>query len=151
MAHILLDSESSGRFGVQGNTFTNTFNYLNEYFKTLPPKQYGEIQALTEGMNDLIRTEQAIKHSSEKHDLDNLADRMSKIALSLPLNKKYLIPGGWKGVDAPGHAMFYEFENTDKGLCFSIYNSGSGLEHHEKTSSTEKELFSPVKRYLLLV
>ncbi|MFA6303656.1 MAG: hypothetical protein WC627_11085 [Legionella sp.] len=45
LAHIELDSELSGRFGVQGNTFHNTFGYLDTYLKSLPklPHHVGEV------------------------------------------------------------------------------------------------------------
>ncbi len=149
-AHIELDSELKGRFGVQGNTFKNTFGYLNQYLKTLrvvPP----EVQKLSAAMDDLVAREtliQGIGNSPSKFDALTL--KITQEVEALTLDQNILLPGGWAGKDSPGHAMIYQFEKNSKGdLFFSIYNSGSGIRYHEKTSSPEKELYSPVKTYQL--
>lgn len=59
-AHIELDSELSGRVGVQGNIFSHTFGYLNQYFKTLlnlPP----QVQKLAAAMDALVMREAYIR------------------------------------------------------------------------------------------
>ncbi len=153
-AHILLDSELSGRFGVQGNTFSNTFGYLNQYFKTLPNMPH-EVQKLAAAMDALVRRENIIKTlrpdlPATKKTLEKFTSTTLGEINNLKPGQDLLLPGGWMGGDSPGHAMIYQFEKNAEGeLLFSIYNSGSGLEFHEKTSSKEKELFSPVKTYKL--
>lgn len=157
-AHIELDSELSGRFGAQGNTFSNTFGYLNQYFKTLsdlPP----QVKKLADAMDALVIREkkiQALKGLDSVYDMiqRNTLDEFLLTTVeeinSLKPRQDLLLPGGWMGAGSPGHAMIYQFsKNADGELLFSIYNSGAGIEFHEKTSSKEKELFSPVKTYKL--
>ena len=155
-AHIELDSELSGRFGVQGNTFHNTFGYLNQYFKTLsemPP----QVRKLAAAMDALVGREDYIRGIGGGIQSKITANRLDAFTLktrteveALQPNENLLLPGGWLGTDSPGHAMIYQFEKNASGeLFFSIYNSGSGIEQHNKTSSTEKELYSPVKTYQL--
>jgi len=145
-AHILLDSELSGRFGVQGNTFSNTFGYLNQYFKTLPNTP-PSIQRLAAAMDTLVIRENNIK-AINGSTLDAFTLKTTKEIGDLQPEQNLLIPGGWSGIDSPGHAMIYQFEKDIHGdLLFSIYNSGSGIGQHEKTSSAKKELYSPVKTY----
>ncbi len=166
-AHIELDSELSGRFGVQGNTFSNTFGYLHQYFKTLP-NMPSQVEKLAAAMDVLVVRENEIKalranladpgmveslkpyFRIPRRTLDKFLLKTVTEINALQPKQDLLLPGGWIGTGSPGHAMIYQFErNADGELLFSIYNSGSGIEHHEKTSSKEKELFSPVKTYKL--
>jgi hypothetical protein len=187
LAHIALDSELQGRFGVQGNTFKNTFGYLNQYFKTLPTLS-PQLKKLSLAMDALVTREQEIETLYYKtigsNVLDHLnpwmkrlptigwlkqaTDEISKLLPSqwlnplnafvskttseieaLEINQDLLLPGGWAG-SPTGHAMIYQFQKDINGdLLFFIYNSGAGIEYHQKLSSTEKELYSSVKAYRL--
>lgn len=149
-AHIELDSELSGRYGVQGNTFSNTFGYLNQYFKTLsnvPP----HVIRLAKAMDALVTRQSYINSISASFpfntSLNQYTLKTSREIEALQVGETLLIPGGYQN-DPVGHAMIYQFEKTPDGdLLFSIFNSGAGIDQHEKTTSTEKELFSPVKTY----
>lgn len=146
-AHILLDSELSGRFGVQGNTFKNTFGYLNQYFKKLPNIPLS-VQKIAAAMNALVIRENDIDALYDIKKLDAFTLKTQQEIELLQPDQNILVPGGWQGIDSPGHAMIYQFEKDKNGdLLFSIYNSGGGIQYHEKTSSTKKELYSPVKTY----
>jgi len=171
-AHIELDSELSGRFGVQGNTFSNTFGYLNQYFKMLPESDIPpQVTKLAKAMDALVAREHEIKSLRIKsgiahvsalmnmsslydmiggHSLDKFIVKTAAEITALQAGEDLLLPGGWVGMEGPGHAMIYQFEKSADGeLLFSIYNSGAGIDRHEKTSSIEKGLFSPVKTYTI--
>ena len=149
-AHIELDSELSGRFGVQGNIFSNTFGYLNDYFKTLPdlPPQVTKLAAAMDAL--VVREKQinalrvnveiskrieAIKEalpSPAVRFLDWIGDLLPQSTLDTFLldtttqinallpNQDLLLPGGWR-TEEGGHAMIYQF---DAMLNFSLNNSG---------------------------
>lgn len=148
-AHIMLDSELSGRFGVEGNTFKNTFGYLNQYLKSLsnlPPP----LEQIAAAMDALVIRENHIKHIDNIKKLDAFILKTNQELNELKPNQSLFIPGGWIGMNVPGHGMIYQFTRKENGeLLFSIYNSGAGIQFHKKTSSAEKELYSPVKTYQL--
>jgi len=186
-AHIELDSELNGRFGVQGNTFANTCGYLNQYLNTQPDTS-PQIKSLAKGMEGMVQREkylddlrcntkiysylewfvdkinlkeftpqiiyalfQKICHFISalfSKTVNHFSAKTTKEIDELKPNESLLLPGGWIG--SPGHAMVYQFQKSPEDeLIFSIYNSGSGINHHQKTSSTEKELYSPVKSFKL--
>ena len=146
-AHIELDSELSGRYGVQGNIFANTFGYLNQYLNTLHNKP-PHVTKLANAMHALLSYEQAFQENQDEAFLDVFVTQIADTIQALEKGGSCLFPGGWGGIKGPGHAMIYQFDRTDNGqLLFSVYNAGAGLKYHEKTSSFERELFSPVKVY----
>lgn len=148
--HILLDAELKGRFGVQGNTFSNTFGYLNQYFNTLKtvPPQLNKLRiamaALVEREDMIIRLNSSIATSPSLLDVTNHAAMQ---ILNLTVGADFMLPGGWQNA-SDGHAMIYQFQKiADGDLLFSIYNAGAGLEYHEKVSKTTNEHFYPVLSY----
>jgi len=148
-AHILLDSELQGRYGVQGNVFSNTFGYLNQYLDQLPNKPQ-HVKDLAIAMKALVARETAIGAIGDMARLETFASTNTDAIAALEPGQKLLLPGGWNGIGAPGHAMIYQFEkNPDGELLFSIYNAGAGIGRHEKMSSTDRELYSPVQTYQL--
>ncbi len=105
------------------------------------------VQKLAAEMHALVIRENTIK-AINGSTLDAFTLKTTKEIGDLQPEQNLLLPGGWSGIDSPGHAMIYQFEKDAHGdLLFSIYNSGSGISQHEKTSSTKKELYSPVKTY----
>ena len=144
--HIELDSELSGRYGVQGNTFENTFGYFHQYLQTLasPPPQLAKLVVF---MEDLVTREISIKGLSDRSNLTTFSMNATNDVMKLNPGCDFMLPGGWQNADG-GHAMIYQFKKkNDGGLIFSIYNSGAGLGKHEKISSTANERFFPVKVY----
>jgi len=60
-----------------------------------------------------------------------------------------LVPGGWNDSHG-GHAIIYSFCKDENGnIRFSINNSGAGLQYHPKRSESDKELYCPIKEYLI--
>jgi hypothetical protein len=83
LAHIALDSELQGRFGVQGNTFKNTFGYLNQYFKTLPTLS-PQLKKLSLAMDALVTREQEIETLYYKTIGSNVLDHLNPWMKRLP-------------------------------------------------------------------
>jgi len=165
--HILIDPELRGRFGVQGNTFMNTFTYFNAYFEhrfkshddTLSEANWLQLKHLNRTMSQLVEHEKQIQRlntsTSNPAELDAFINTLTDQVIALPNptanatepGEQLLLPGGWQGREI-GHAMLYEFTKNEKGeLLFSIYNSGEGLQFHEKHTTRDKTHFFPVKTY----
>jgi len=163
--HILIDPELNGRFGVQGNTFINTFTYFNAYFEhrfkspdeTLSAANWSQLKRQNRTMSQLMAYEGEIETLNNRTPaeltafINTLTDQI--IALPNPTanatepGEQLLLPGGWQGREI-GHAMLYEFTKNEKGeLLFSIYNSGAGIQFHEKHTTRDKTHFFPVKTY----
>ena len=69
--------------------------------------------------------------------------------VNLNASESIMMPGGWNGKPS-GHAIAYEFQKDAQGnLLFVLYNSGSGIEYHEKNISPKdnKERYKTVKGY----
>jgi len=73
LAHIALDSELSGRFGVQGNTFRNTFGFLDDYLNHMPNRPE-HLDKLVRSMRELVATEasHSILNSPQRSEQDLL-------------------------------------------------------------------------------
>ena len=162
--HILLDAELNGRFGVQGNTFKNTFAYFNtwlEQYLRAPTFELGEanqlqLNALQQSMKQLCEEEASIKALNNLYDHDNeklnsYTRAMAKAIKALPPNGTLMLPGGWSNKKGSGHAMIYEFKKNSSGqLEFSIYNSGAGIERHKRQGDSVLNKFYPVRTHQLL-
>ncbi|MDA9272252.1 hypothetical protein N9Q05_02605, partial [bacterium] len=151
LCHICLDSDTKGRFGVQGNIFSNTFGYLNQYLtdnKNLP----SHLEKFQSIMSNLVANENAILKINDSKDND-LADFANKIKneiiqqLQSSPEMNIMLPGGWRNPNG-GHAMIYQFQKTKEGkLRLSVYNAGAGIDKHERTSFTTTERYYPIKAY----
>jgi hypothetical protein len=152
-AHIENDSSLQGLYKLQGNHFSKTVGYLNEYIEQLsraskpfPP----EYAALLSQMQYLVTTEQkldSIQQSQQvSKDVNQLAQSIAERIMSASSDEKILLPGGWHN-SSGGHAMVYEFVRQDDGFNFSAINSGSGLRYHAKKSRQDKELYNPKKTW----
>lgn len=159
--HILLDAEGQGLWKVQGNNFVNTVGYFIQYIEQLPKNAEGhpEIPGLSsETLNKLLvalinlATHENEQISTSADNVDILIDKTMQELLELKADIDYMLPGGWKNENG-GHAMIYQFrkisatENAPEKLRFSIYNSGAGLDEHEKQSTTTHEAYFPVQTY----
>ncbi len=158
-AHILLDSELNGRFGVQGNTFMNTVSYFNAYFEqrslspdeTLNQENLSQLQHLNVIMTQLVENERQIeafnRSTRNPASLSDFIGTLTAQIIATTSGQQLLLPGGWLGRTV-GHAMIYEFTRNEQGeLLFSIYNSGAGIRFHEKHTTRDKTHFFPVKTY----
>ena len=69
-AHILLDAELQGFYGLQGNQFINTIGYLDDflvtYFQGLNTAIPEQISQLNSAMNLLVDRENHIQHNLVK-------------------------------------------------------------------------------------
>lgn len=175
-AHILLDPELQGRLDVQGHFFETTFGYIHQYLETYSKKNEGiyppQLQKLNQALHAMVKFEKAIRMIDDPTPLtdtekkDEFLVALSKIPTKNSMGKyelveetllkkinmlktgEYLLlPGGWSNSSSPGHAMIYQFTKTDKGIKFSIYNSGAGIENHEKTMSTTSVRYYPIRSH----
>lgn len=121
---------------------SNVLDYLNPLIRELPT-----IPGLKQATNELVKW----VPSQWLNTLNALASKITLEIEALEINQDLLLPGGWTGAPA-GHAMIYQFKKDTNGyLLFFIYNSGGGINYHQKISSTEKELYSSIKAYRLPV
>jgi hypothetical protein len=150
-AHINTDPFLKGSVGLEGNRFTTTIGYLNQYINSLPKQHVSEdVKQLQTLCNGLLTTEQAIdainlnpSHARTKQLADELFDEIE----ALSPEETRLMPGGWLG-SAGGHAIIYQWHrDADGNLLFSLQNSGDGLQFHERRSDTDKELYNPMLTY----
>ncbi len=161
--HIMLDSELSGRFGVQGNTFKNTFGYFHYYFESIKKNRsrmesmsqinITRLNTLATAMLKLVEREEEILSLnntwSTQHKVTLFANKTAYEVMALADGQDLLLPGGWVNRDG-GHAMIYQFHKEPHGTwLFSMYNAGAGIEFHDKQSSTDNERYFPVKSYVL--
>lgn len=159
--HILLDAEGRGLQKVQGNNFMNTVGYFNQYIAQLPKDNHGhpnipglkseKLSVLSAALVDLAKHDNE-QNSTRDDQIDDLITQTTQQLLQLKADTDYLLPGGWQNFDG-GHAMIYQFrkipatENSPEKYRFSIYNSGAGLNEHEKLSTDSHEAYVPVKIY----
>ena len=152
-AHIENDAHLSGTYGLEGNQFANTTQYLKQFLEHLKasggdfPPEYTKI---LESTNYLVETEKKIdaigSSPDHKKELNTLSQKIAEDILNLPMGEPLSLPGGWKNSEG-GHAMMYEFVRTAEGYRFNVINAGAGLQYHAKKSSREKELYNPVKSW----
>ncbi|MBS0290717.1 MAG: DUF3638 domain-containing protein [Proteobacteria bacterium] len=160
------DAHLTGARNLEGYDYEGTISSLNEFIhdsienKTQLPQELLKIineEALITKLNNMLTLEKEIKALNQKliplseEERDNAyletATPIAKNILALQAGvNSVLFPGGWRG--KPGHAMVYEFKKNEAGdLLFLVYNSGSGLEHHQRAKTTGKERFHVIKAY----
>lgn len=173
-AHIHNDARIMGTF-LQGQYFKNTSSYalsVMKYLETndcgIPPLKRKKILEtlynVEENFSDLGKFENlsekarnALKTLSQNtnYNFDEAAQQkiihhtvVKEIILTFLKNGSVLIPGGWTGIEGKsGHAMCYKLEKQNDGsILFLIYNTGAGIEHHQKRSKS-KEKYIPVKAF----
>lgn len=151
-AHIELDMEMPGLAGIQAESEDRIFGYFGQFIsdRTLTDRrllafsqavaalrtQNGEMASLDDKSTRSVQSFHAYCLESAK-----------KIQADQP-GQNLFFTGGWRN-PSPGssHSMIYQFERTDDGLRFYIYNAGAGLAEHEKMSTTQGERYFPVKVY----
>ena len=143
LTHITLGAEMPGRMSLQGQEFKNTIEYLSDYLQQLKGKCPQELVPLKAILKQLSQYEKMLA----KGDIDQLANQLVKKTQRLKRDQALFLTGGWLNFDPPGHAMIYQITKTGAGLRFSIFNAGTGLEHHEKFSTTDNEQYYPIKLY----
>ena len=155
--HIMMDERLSAHinadpflFGsiLQGDNFGRTIAWLNRYVNQLPIDSIPDnVKKLVESCDKLVEYHTRITNLNTDVDLTGLALNIHKDIKSLKKGEYLLMPGGWKNVKG-GHAIIYQYSIDDNGdLLFTINNSGSGLNFHEKKSDPEKELYNPILSY----
>lgn len=150
-AHINTDPFLNGSVGLEGNRYTTTIGYLNQYIDSLPKQHVSEdVKQLQTLCNGLLTTEQAIEeinlypsHARAKLLADDLFNEINELGIG----ETRLMPGGWSTFTG-GHAIIYQWQrDADGNLLFSLQNSGAGLQFHERRSDTVKELYNPMLTY----
>jgi hypothetical protein len=150
-AHIENDFALSGTHKLEGHTFQRTTQYLLEYLQKLKnegtdyPKHY---LAITEQIQQLALIELKIREcsadSSPQIKLKEYAQTLSDSLYKLQEGKLFHIPGGWKH-NGGGHQLIYQIRRDKEGFYFTIINTGDGIDRHFKKSTTEKEMFNPLR------
>ena len=149
-AQIENDAFLSGLFGLEGNRFSSTAQYLKQYLEHIKtegldvPEGY---EALVKNITSLVDIEAAMDQYSTDapSDVDYLAEQIADKVIRLAAGESMLIPGGWYTMD-DGHAMVYQFTHQIRGgYQFTVFNAGSGLKYHAKKSARHKELYNPTK------
>ena len=151
-AHINNDAFLSGSVALEGNQFSNTIGYLNQYLACQKAGAVSnDVLQLMKSCEDLTQIADTMSHLQQdpnQEELKRLTQNILDKIEALEGSQYLLIPGGWSNSDKPGHAMIYQFTKDKEGnLLFHIHNSGSGLEFHEKKSVGNKELYNPVLTY----
>ena len=85
LGHTAVDSDSIGRFGVQGNTFNNTLGYLLDYIDALKKDgsdklskaHLDQLIKITSLMSSLVDTEDQVKALATRKDLTDFTDKAS--------------------------------------------------------------------------
>jgi hypothetical protein len=151
-AHIFNDPFLAGSYELQGIQFSKTCLFLNQFILTEKNTPEAVKILLHNACSQLVHYENEIQALRRQRvcsitDADALATRMHTAIKELNPREYLLLPGGWLGPNE-GHAIIYQCSLTpERDLLFSIYNSGSGLEFHEKKFNPEKDLFNPVFTY----
>jgi len=146
-AHINADPFLFGST-LQGDNFGRTIAWLNQYVNQLPIDSIPDnVKTLVESCNKLVEYHTRIKTLNADSELTLLALDIHQDIKNLKKGEYLLMPGGWTN-DKGGHAIIYQYSIDDNGdLLFTIDNSGSGLNFHEKKSDPEKELYNPMLIY----
>ena len=150
-AHIQNDAFLSGTWDLEGNHFKNTAGYLKAYMEALQSKGDNldvEDLELLQLTDYLVKIEEQLSKCCSSEQVDTLAQSVVTELDKLPVGGKLLIPGGWRN-DKGGHAMMYQLTREPHGYLFTVINSGDGLNYHAKKSSSQKELFNPLKTWVV--
>ncbi|MFA5959358.1 MAG: DUF3638 domain-containing protein [Tatlockia sp.] len=145
-AHITNDAHLSGTYGLEGMSFTITTQYLKDYLSYRTAKGKAFPFSYTRYIDDLtwlIKIEQKLQKMSSE-EVNALGKEIAHEIMQLAVGKKISLPGGWRNKTG-GHAMIYEFIRRENGYQFKVINTGAGLNYHAKKSSSDKELYNPVK------
>ncbi|MDR3442693.1 MAG: DUF3638 domain-containing protein [Legionella sp.] len=148
-AHIQNDAFLSGTYKLEGNFFSNTVVYLNQYInilKTNGDDVTPEYLKLADNLAFLVKADECLSKCTTEEELQTLVTQILNDILKLQSGEKILLPGGWLVVDI-GHAMVYQIEREADTYFFTVFNAGSGLQYHAKKSTEEKELIHPAKAW----
>ncbi len=167
-AHINNDAQLVGTRELEGKEAKSTIKFLRSFIEATQKNQAFLPTSLKvdDILNPLKRKLEKMEEVAEQIgklgvDLESLSEseRANKyqaystnIAEMIIQSKQgehesMLLPGGWAGIPH-GHALVYEFRKDKAGnLIFLIYNSGSGLDYHQKIPSKDKKRYLPVKAY----
>ncbi|OGV25904.1 MAG: hypothetical protein A3F18_03030 [Legionellales bacterium RIFCSPHIGHO2_12_FULL_37_14] len=147
-AHINNDAHLKGSVELEGNAFNVTIAYLCEYLNEIQGLS-PEITQLQQDFKNIAKVEQELAEITKKDQLQAKTGEIVAKILNLAPNQFLLLPGGWQS-KTNGHAMVYQISKDASGdILFQIINTGGGLEHHGKTSTTDKELYNPVVTYCI--
>jgi len=150
LGHIILDSESISRTGIEGNNFNNTIGYLLNFFQSrpgldlIPESERDKFNQFLDKLRQINVIEENIKNGNT----EELALTLTKKINDLRNDDSLLLPGGWVNT-GKGHALIYEFEKTSTNYLFHIYNAGDGLEYHPKVTQLENRTFCYKKTFEL--
>ncbi len=152
-AHIENDAYMTGAYGLAGNYFANTTQYLKQFLEHLKtsgedfPAEYTKILEDTDYLVEIEKQKNNIASSSDpEQQLNTLSQKIADDILKLPIGNQISLPGGWSDTKG-GHGMIYELIRTAEGYRFNVINAGAGIQYHAKKSSREKELYNPVKAW----
>ena len=128
-AHICNEAYLAGAFELEGYDFRKTTAFLRDYVAAHKDTIPREGELVYKALNDLDEFNRHIKTPGKA--LDDLVASIYEKVMALKDGEFVLLPGGWHG--DPGHAMIYELrKNEHGGLVFKIYNSGAGLDQHQR-------------------
>nr|MBA3537501.1 DUF3638 domain-containing protein [Tatlockia sp.] len=147
-AHIENDANLSGTFGLEGNTFSNTTQYLQQFLlKRKKSAKYfpANYEEILQDMKYLVAVEAEISKSNAEQ-AQALGEIIAEDFVNLQPGEKRCLPGGWVNKTG-GHGMIYQINRREDGFYFRAINAGAGLEYHQKNSSLEKELYNPMKTW----
>ncbi|MBA2657966.1 MAG: DUF3638 domain-containing protein [Tatlockia sp.] len=153
-AHIENDAHLTGTYGLGGNKFSITAQYLKDYLDYLDSEKiefpvaytsiYNEIKYLVEIQQ---RLDQIASSKQVMEEINSLGEQVTEKILLLSVGELLSLPGGWHN-STGGHQVIFEFSHETDGYQFKVINSGDGLNYHAKKSSREKELYNPVKCWI---
>ncbi|MCX6990097.1 MAG: hypothetical protein NTX49_03390 [Chlamydiae bacterium] len=118
----LLGDEYGIKSDLQGIPMREVLRYVIQYIK----RQKSLSDSFPEAKENILKElETAFAIARE-----GLSDAL--LSPLLDSNKPFLIPGGWVGIPG-GHAVYFElFPQPDDTVNFRIFNTGAGIEDHEK-------------------
>lgn len=155
-AHIENDSSLAGTYALQGNRFAETVDYLSHFINSIVDSEFipPAFTTIQKQLHYLVQIEQKVRalwNNPNRHEeVLELASAITKDIRTLSATEKLLLPGGWLTQD-DGHAMIYQFTFHPEGYHFTVVNAGEGLDHHDKKSVLEKELYNPSKTWYIPV
>lgn len=112
-------------------------------------KTIEEVDLIAEKTSNLLQSHSQLSHYNSgkklaehllpniEYSLNDLVEPLKIKIQSLSKGSGIIIPGGYISYDGNGHAMIYEIiKKEENSFELIIYNTGDGLNYHEKASPT---------------
>ena len=152
LANIINDAHIGGNKSLQGAIFAKVIDYMRSYVSHLIQHHnhsYEQVKLLLNELSSVSNIETFINSKPDEQELHDKARALTQYFLQASQEKVLTLPGGWRNYygDDNHHAMLYQFKMDNGFVILSVFNSGAGLEYHDRADTPEKQRYLAIRSF----